>query len=127
MKFFFQYSLASQKDRQQPTIQPTNHLAVVLSDFANIVFFFFQQTEYSTFEDIFTALHERKVTGALIDTYSAGSTKEMFAKHNFRVNKMLDYSSTYDLTQHLYASEISEHIQKNTEQLKVIILFLCFL
>ena len=32
-----------------------------------------------------------------------------------------------DLTQHVYASEISEHIQKNTEQLKVIILFLCFL
>ena len=105
--------------------------------------FFFQQTEYSTFEDIFTALHERKVTGALIDTYSAGSSKDMFAKHHFRVYKVLDYSSTYgvvmgkgarklrkcfnDLTQHVYASEISEHIQKNTERLKVIILFLCFL
>ena len=101
------------------------------------MFFFFQQTEYSTFEDIFTALHERKVTGALIDTYSAGSSKDMFAKHHFRVYKVLDYSSTYgvvmgkgarklrkcfnDLTQHVYASEISEHIQKNTEQLKVII------
>ena len=35
---FFHYSLSSQKDRQQPTIQPTNHLAVVLIDFANIVF-----------------------------------------------------------------------------------------
>ncbi|XP_073230062.1 uncharacterized protein [Porites lutea] len=90
--------------------------------------------EYSTFEDIFTALHERKVTGALIDTYSAGSSKDIFAKHHFRVYKVLDYSSTYgvvmgkgarklrkcfnDLTQHVYASEISKHIQMNTEQLK---------
>ena len=32
-----------------------------------------------------------------------------------------------DLTQHVYASEISKHIQKNTEQLKVIILFPCLI
>ena len=95
----------------------------------------FQDHKYHTFEDIYTALHERKVIGALIDTYSAGSSKEMFETEHLRVNKILDYSSTYGvvmgkearklrvcfkhLTQNVFASEISHHIQKNTEQLKV--------
>lgn len=60
----------------------------------------------------------------------------MFAKQHFRVNKILDYSSTYGIVmgkearklricfkeyrEQAFASEISHHIQKNTEQLKVI-------
>ena len=104
--------------------------------FVSLLFtFVFQDQEYHTFEAIYRALHERKVIGALIDTYSAGSSKDMFAEEHLRVNKILDYSSTYgvvmgkearklrlcfkDSTQHAFANEISHHIQKNTEQLKV--------
>ena len=59
----------------------------------------------------------------------------MFEKEHLRVNKILDYSSTYgvvmgkearklrtcfhDFTKHAFANEIANHIQKNTEQLKV--------
>ena len=103
----------------------------------NLLHFSLQDHEYHSFEDIYIALRERKVIGALIDTYSAGSSKDMFAKENLRVNKILDNSATYgvvmgkearklricfkDYTQHVFANEISHHIQKNTEQLKVII------
>lgn len=75
-------------------------------------------------------MQEQRVTGALIDTYSAGDSKEMFAKQHFRVNKILDYSSTYGIvmgkearklricfkeySEQAFASEISHHIQKNT-------------
>ncbi|KAL9958573.1 hypothetical protein ACROYT_G035603 [Oculina patagonica] len=90
--------------------------------------------EYHTFEDIFTALSERQVIGALIDTYSAGSSKDDFENGHLRVNKILDYSSTYGVvmgkearklrrcfkayTEKVFANEIANHIQKNTEQLK---------
>ena len=73
--------------------------------------------------------------GALIETYSAGSSKEVFENGDLRVNKILDYSSTYgvvmgrearklrrcfkDYTEKVFASEIAHHIQQNTEQLKV--------
>lgn len=87
-------------------------------------------------------MQEQRVTGALIDTYSAGDSKEMFAKQHFRVNKILDYSSTYGIvmgkearklricfkeySEQAFASEISHHIQKNTEQLKVIIILIFY-
>ena len=93
------------------------------------------EREYHTYEDIYTALHERHVIGALIDTYSAGSSKDMFEQEHLRVNKILDYSATYgvvmgkearklrscfkDYSEHALASKISHHIQQNTEQLKV--------
>ena len=99
----------------------------------------FQDHKYHSFEEMYTALHERKVIGALIDTYHAGSRKEMFENGHLRVNKILDYSSTYGvvmgkearklrvcfkhLTQNVFASEISHHIQKNTEQIKVKMMF----
>ena len=73
--------------------------------------------------------------GALIDTYSAGSSKDMFEKEHLRVNKILDYSSTYGVvmgeearklricfkhyTEKAFANEISHHVQQNTEQLQV--------
>lgn len=91
--------------------------------------------EYHTFHDIYTALSERHVIGALIDTYSAGSSKEEFENEHLRVNKILDFSSTYgvvmgkearklrrcfkDYTEKGFAIEIAHHIQRNTEQLKV--------
>ncbi|XP_078344750.1 uncharacterized protein LOC144630294 [Oculina patagonica] len=93
-----------------------------------------QGHEYHTFEDIFTALNERHVIGALIDTYSAGSSKDDFENGHLRVNKILDYSATYGVvmgkearklrlcfkayTEKVFANEIANHIQKNTEQLK---------
>lgn len=90
--------------------------------------------EYHTFEDIYTALQKRRVIGALIDTYSAGSSRERFEQEHLRVNKILDYSSTYGVvmgkeakklrkcfkayTQHGFANEIARLIQENTKQLK---------
>ena len=84
---------------------------------------------------MYTDLRERKVVGALIDTYSAGSSKEMFEQEHLRVIKILDYSSTYGVvmgkeakklkmcfkkyTEYGFANEFTHHIQKNTEQLKV--------
>jgi len=67
----------------------------------------------------------------------------MFEKEHLRVNKILDYSSTYgvvmgkearklrmcfhDFTKHAFANEIANHIQTNTVQLKVnIISFVLF-
>jgi len=71
----------------------------------------------------------------LIDTYSAGSSKEEFENENLRVNKILDFSSTYgvvmgkearklwrcfkEYTEKGFAIEIAHHIQRNTKQLKV--------
>ena len=94
----------------------------------------YQDHEYHTFDDIYIALNERQVIGALIDTYSAGSSKDLFEQENLRVNKILDYSATYGVvmgvearklrrcfkryTERVFASKISHHIQKNTEQLK---------
>ena len=102
-----------------------------------MIFWFitFQGREYHTFEEIYTALNERQVIGALIDTYSAGSSKEKFEKGHLRVNKILDYSATYgvvmgkearklrrcfqEYTEKVFANEITNHIQQNTEQMKV--------
>lgn len=97
--------------------------------------FSFQGREYHTFHDIYMALSERHVIGALIDTYSAGSSKEEFENEHLRVNKILDFSSTYgivmskearklrrcfkDYTEKGFAIEIAHHIQRNTVQLKV--------
>lgn len=95
----------------------------------------FKDQEYHTLEELYKALKERNVIGALIDTYNGGSNKDMFDTEHLRVNKILDYSSTYgvvmgkearklrmcfkDYIQHAFANEISHHIQKNTEQSKV--------
>lgn len=95
----------------------------------------YQDHEYHTFDDIYIALNERQVIGALIDTYSAGSSKDLFEQENLRVKKILDYSATYGVvmgneakklrrcfkhyTEKVLASEIAHHIQNNTEQLQV--------
>jgi len=71
----------------------------------------------------------------LIDTYSGGSSKKEFESEHLRVNKILDFSSTYgvvmgkearklrrcfkEYTEKGFAIEIAHHIQSNTQQLKV--------
>ncbi|XP_022790756.1 uncharacterized protein LOC111330199 [Stylophora pistillata] len=53
-----------------------------------------EDQEYHTLNDIYKALNEQQVIGALIDTYSAGSSKMLFDQEHLRVNKILDYSAT---------------------------------
>ena len=53
--------------------------------------------QYTTYEEIFEALLDGEVTGALIDAYVLGSRKDLFENPSLRVIKVFDYSSAYGL------------------------------
>lgn len=45
--------------------------------------------------DVYWALKNRKVKGALIDSYTVGSHQELFSDPSFRVNKIIPVRTEY--------------------------------
>lgn len=56
---------------------------------------FFSEHPYNNLYDIYNALNERYVKGALVDAYTLGSRKDLFDKIGVRISKIYDYSSAY--------------------------------
>ena len=49
----------------------------------------------ATIEDLYQSLKDRRVDGALIDSYTVGSRKELFSDGVLRMTKIISYSSAY--------------------------------
>ena len=58
--------------------------------------------------DLYKSLKDRHVEGALIDSYTVGSRKELFSDGILRVTKMIDYSSAYGVVMAGYARKLQK-------------------
>ena len=89
---------------------------------------------YSNLDDVIEALERKDVTGILIDTFAGGSRTELLDKPNLRVYQVLGVSSTYGAVlagestklarcfrayNLAYAANITRHVERNTQQLRV--------
>lgn len=52
-------------------------------------------SKYDNLRDVYTALKRRRVDGALVDSYSAGSRKDLFGDKELRITKLIRHSSVY--------------------------------
>jgi len=67
-----------------------------------------QERRYITLMDLYKSLKDRHVEGALIDSYTVGSRKELFSDGILRVTKMIDYSSAYGVVMAGYARKLQK-------------------
>ncbi|KAJ7390409.1 hypothetical protein OS493_025666 [Desmophyllum pertusum] len=54
-----------------------------------------RERRYTTLEDLYKSLNDRHVDGALIDSYTVSSRKELFSDGKLRMSKMISYPSAY--------------------------------
>jgi hypothetical protein len=59
------------------------------------LFSFLSDVQYSNLKEIYDDLLKHKVFGALIDTYTVSSAKDLFNDAKLTVNKIFDYSLNY--------------------------------
>ncbi|XP_022795633.1 uncharacterized protein LOC111334203 [Stylophora pistillata] len=62
----------------------------------------------STLEDLYQSLKDRRVDGALIDSYTLGSRKELFSDGVLRMTKIISFSSAYGVVMAGYARKLQK-------------------
>lgn len=60
----------------------------------NNLFFTFR-TDYKTFDEIYKALLNREVKGALLDALAIGSRKDLFEHTMLKIQEVYDFQATY--------------------------------
>ena len=51
--------------------------------------------DYKTFDDIYNALMNREVSGALLDAFAIGSRKDLFEQTTLKILRIYDYHFAY--------------------------------
>ena len=79
-----------------------------LSSLSTKFYFFTLERSYTTLEDLYQSLNDRHVDGALIDSYTVGSRKELFSDGVLRMSKMISYPSAYGVVMAGYARKLQK-------------------
>ena len=92
-------------------------------------------------DEIINAMHNKKISGALIDMYAAATKKDSFDGGDIQLNRLVEYPTGYGfvlsgnmakaapLLREALATQrnkISEIVEGNTESIQLVSLVVCF-